>query len=142
MADFNLAIGKIFTAEGYIEGKNMGYVNHPADRGGETIAGIARNFWKNEPLWNIVDSAKKQPNFPKSLLTNKQLAEMIRAFYKKNFWDKIGGDKIKSQNIAKELVDMAVNSGVSNGIKMAQRVVGLPQTGIANDLLIEKLNML
>ncbi len=73
MADFNLATKRFFSAEGYVEGKNMGYVNHPNDKGGETIAGIARNNWGNDPIWKIVDAAKKQPNFPNSLKTNKKV---------------------------------------------------------------------
>ena len=142
MADFNLSTKRFFTAEGYVEGKNMGYVNNPADKGGETIAGIARKMWPNEPIWNIVDSAKKFPNFPNSLKTNQQVMLMVREFYKKNFWDKIGGDRIKSQKIADEIMDAVVNYGIAPGVKMAQSIVGLPETGKIDNLLIEKISML
>ena len=41
MADFKVAFAKTIRFEG-------GYVNHKADKGGETYKGIARNFW---PKW-------------------------------------------------------------------------------------------
>ena len=41
-------------------------------------------------------------------------------------------DEVKSQTIAYQLFDTAVNMGVSKAIKLAQQTVGQPQTGLFN----------
>ena len=40
------------------------------------------------------------------------MSKIIPEFYKKEFWDKIKGDQIDSQEIAGELFDTAVNQGL------------------------------
>lgn len=63
-----------------------------------------------------------------------------KAIYKANYWAPIKGDVIKSQAKADIIYDDAVNTGVSNAIKKAQRVCGVPETGRMDDLTIQKLN--
>lgn len=53
MADFNLIYPTIVKYEGY-------YVNDPNDPGGETYMGIARNYNKTWPGWQIIDNYKAQ----------------------------------------------------------------------------------
>ena len=135
MANYQLAYKQVGSREGI-------YAKDPCDRGWETYKGISRRFWPSWPGWRIVDAYKRQVNFPQNLLADKQLDTLVFLFYKQNFWDKIGGDMLRSQRIANLLCDSAVNEGVSAGIKRAQLLCGLPQTGIVNSLLINKLNML
>lgn len=135
MADYKQSILRVLKTEG-------GYVNDKNDSGGETFKGIARNFWHDWAGWKIVDQAKKQPGFPRSLYANAQLTDLVVLFYKTNFWDKIGGNNIKNQDIAHMLVDSAVNEGVKPAVKRAQKIVGLTPTGIVDALLISKLNTL
>lgn len=142
MADFLKAIGSVLTAEGYSENKRTGYTDDPQDRGGETVAGIARNFWPKEPIWGVVDRAKKESGFPKNLSNNPNLHPQVLSFYKTKFWDKVSGDTIKNQSIASLLMDSAVNEGITPAIKRAQSIVGLPATGIADKSLTDKLNSL
>lgn len=133
MADYKHSIAKILLTEG-------GYVNDKADAGGETYKGIARNYWGGWGGWINIDGAKKRPNFPESLNGNVMLNSLVTDFYKKNFWDKIGGDMIASQTIADNLVDSAVNEGIKPAIRRAQKLVLMDETGIVTADLVKKLN--
>jgi lysozyme family protein len=135
MANYNSSIKKILKHEG-------GYVNDPVDNGGETYKGIARKFWPKWIGWKFVDAQRNEKNFPKILYTISGLNDMVFAFYKTNFWDKIGGDAIESQEIADLLVDSAVNEGIVPAIKRAEAIVGLTVTGKISDDLIKKINAL
>lgn len=141
MADYFKAISDTLLKEGAYNDK-LGYVNDPDDRGGETVAGIARKFWGNLGLWNIVDLLKKEATFPYNLKKNEILIQQIMTFYKKEFWDKIGGDKIKSEFIADKLLKSAVHEGFKPAIKRAEMLVGLAETGVITDELIKRLNNL
>ena len=49
MADFSQAHAPVAVWEG-------GYANHPNDRGGETLCGIARRCHPGLVLWKLVDA--------------------------------------------------------------------------------------
>ena len=139
MADFNISVKDTLVHEGI--NTNMGYVNDPTDRGGETIAGIARKFHPNDPIWALVDSAKKG-NFPQNLKDIPGILDKIKDFYRANYWNKVNGDELKSQKIANILFDTAVLEGYTAAIKRAQGIVGETQNGIMTQELINKLNSL
>ena len=135
MASYRSAILKVLLTEG-------GYANDPDDAGGETYKGIARKFWPKWSGWAIIDIAKKQAGYERALNRNMQLNDAVIAFYKVNFWDKVGGDFIASQTIANNLVDAAVNEGIKGAVKRAQGIVLLAQTGVITPELVTKLNLL
>ena len=126
MAEFRQAYDIMLLNEG-------GYINHkvPGDSGGQTYAGIARNFHANWPGWALIDNND---------LDNPMLTELVFEFYKSNFWDRIKGEHIASQRIAQSLFDFAVNAGVGTAVKLAQLVVGATPDGILGVRTLEKLN--
>lgn len=135
MANYKEAISKVLKHEG-------GYVNDPADKGGETYKGISRKNWGSWGGWINIDGAKKRSNFPQSLYSNVLLNNMVVDFYQRNFWEPIGGDSIKDQSIANILMDAAVLEGIKPAVKRAQKIVGISQTGIFSEELKIKLNSL
>ena len=139
MADFNISVKDTLVREGI--NTNMGYVNDPTDRGGETIAGIARKFHPSDPIWKVVDNAKKG-NFPQNLKDISGILDKIKDFYRVNYWNKVHGDELKSQNIANILFDTAVLEGYTAAIKRAQNIVGLTANGVMSEELLTKLNAL
>ena len=114
MADFTQAYTKTARAE-------SGYSNNPADKGGETWNGIARNKHPKWSGWAVVDAAKKQPNFPKNLTGSPQLAASEKEFYQLTFWDTMRLSQCPDQMVAEELYDTAVNMGVSRAVSFLQR---------------------
>lgn len=113
MADFKTAYNITSEHEG-------GYVNHPADRGGETYKGIARNFHGDWEGWAIIDAMKDKPGFPGILTTDNQLNEMVKKFYRYKFWNRVRGDDFDNQAIANVVYDIAVNSGPLRSIQLLQ----------------------
>lgn len=113
--------------------------NHvKGDRGGETYCGIARKFFPNWKGWSIVDLNK--PMKHGQILKDETLHELVHSFYKKEFWDKVCGDEIISQEKANQIYDMAVNAGVSASVKIAQKSLGIKESGRMDNLTLEKLN--
>jgi lysozyme family protein len=114
MASFDKAIAKVLQYEG-------GYVFNPADPGGETKYGISKRSY---PAYNIKNI---------SLDTAKTL-------YKLDFWPLIKGDEIKSQKIANNLLDFAVNAGPKAAIKVVQKRLTVAADGICGPQTIAAIN--
>jgi len=106
-----------------------GYVNHPNDKGGPTNWGITQKVYeayKGRPV--TIDEMKKMP-----------VSDAID-IYKKNYWDKVGGDNLKYYATALTLFDQAVNRGVAVVNRQAQGILGLTQDGVAGAKTIQALN--
>lgn len=118
MAEFNTAFERMASHEG-------GYANHKSDRGAETYRGIARRFHPAWAGWAIVDSLRKEPGFPANLANHPALQELVRTFYRQEFWTPLRANALLMQPIANELFDTAVNMGISTAVSFAQRALNL-----------------
>jgi lysozyme family protein len=107
------SLAQVLKAEG-------GYSNVGNDRGKETYMGISRFFFPKWEGWQIIDKYKPLKN--NQIVKNDVLDEMVKQFYKTNFWDPIRADQINA-GIAPFLFDFAVNSGVGAASKAFQKVV-------------------
>lgn len=112
MSEFLPAFERMIVNEG-------GYTLHTVanDRGGTTYAGIARNRWPQWPGWSYIDAGDTPP------------AEMVRGFYRANFWTAMRLEDVESQDVARTLFDFGVNAGTGTAIKLAQIVVGTTPDG-------------
>ena len=114
MANFDVSIAVILKNEG-------GYVNNPADPGGETNFGICKESYPDVDIKSLtVDGAK--------------------VIYKRDFWDKVHGDDIVDQNFATSLLDFAVNAGVGTAGKQVQKVLGVAVDGVIGQQTIHAIN--
>ena len=118
MADFFKAYPKTHAFEG-------GYVDDPADRGGETYKGVARKRNKSWQGWKVIDSYKGRPDFPQCLESDSTLQACVKKFYKVDYWDAMNLDQCKYQDIAEELYDTGVNMGTNTAVIMLQRVLNV-----------------
>ena len=125
MADFTPAFEKMLHDEG-----GMQLTDIPGDRGGMTYAGIARNPNPQWAGWPLVD----RKEFGGSLTS------LVREFYRTNFWDRIRGDELRSQEIAETIFNFGVNTGVGVAIKLAQVIVGAVPDGGIGPKTVELLN--
>ncbi len=123
MADFLPAFERTLINEG-------GYklTDIKDDRGGQTYAGIARNAWPRWAGWSYIDQGTTPP------------ADMVRSFYKTNFWDPLGLTAINDQRVAHNLYDFAVNAGVGTAAKLAQIVVGTTPDGKIGQMTTAAIN--
>jgi lysozyme family protein len=106
-------IGRILGAEG-------GYVNNPADPGGETKWGIAKRSY---PDVNI------------AALTRDDAIEI----YHRDFWPLIGGGKMHDA-IAFQALDAAVNNGSGNAVRFLQRAVDVADDGHLGPVSLASIN--
>jgi len=133
MSDFNNILEKTLKNEGL-------YSDDKDDLGGETFMGISRANFPEWMGWNIIDSHKNNPDFPKSLKFHSELQSMVIEFYQENFWDKIQGYKITDLRVSESMFDFAVNAGVRTSIILAQRIVGATVDGVQGNETISKIN--
>lgn len=134
MAEFKKALIRTAKYEG-------GYANDPDDLGAETYKGVSRRANPSWAGWPIIDGYKKKyKDFKPYLDKDVELQKLVESIYRNSYWLPIKGDDLTSQNIANEIFDMAVNSGVSKAIKIAQKVVGFDDSGIMTSILVERLN--
>ena len=109
--NFDSSFAKVIQSEG-------GYVNDPADRGGETNLGVTIGAW-GAYLGRAI-----QPGEMKALTP-----EVVKPFYKSMYWDKVKGDDL-SAGVDYAVFDFAVNAGVSRAAKFLQRAVGAVDDGV------------
>lgn len=91
-------------------GIEKGYVNDPADPGGETNWGISKRSY---------------PDLDIASLTRDQ----AKTIYYRDFWTKLARVQAP-EPVLYQLFDFAVNSGVAAAIEALQRVVGTPPDGV------------
>lgn len=119
MADFKTAFKKIIFTEG-------GYANDPDDAGGETYMGISRRAHPNAKIWKYVDAVTAKYKTAKEinahLKDNAELNKEIEAIYKSNYWNVFNLDNEKSQRLAMQIFDDAVNRGVNATKAVINRV--------------------
>lgn len=90
-------------------GNEGGYVNNPADPGGETKFGIAKRSY---PLVDIANLTRDQ----------------AREIYRRDFWDRGHMDEYDPA-IAFQVFDAAVNHGIETAVRMLQRAAGVADDG-------------
>lgn len=141
MANFNTAIPRILVWEG-------GYVHDPDDLGGETKHGITDKLDGEVDRMADIDG-DGVGDVPIRELTQEQAKEI----YRREFWDAMKGDEIKSQHVATILFDAYVNMGAGRlanpdkgikerdgAIRMIQRIVGVKDDGIVGPKTLAAIN--
>ena len=105
----------------YLLGVEGGYVNDPADRGGETKFGISKRAY---PHLNI------------ATLTREQAAEI----YYTDYWLKARCNKL-SFPVALMLFDASVNHGIKPAVQQLQRAVRVSDDGIIGTKTLEAVRV-
>ena len=98
--NFIEAFNRLIKAEG-------GYVNHPADPGGETKFGISKRSYPSVDIKNLTREAAAQ-------------------IYMRDFWDVLGE---ADPAIKFQVFDFAVNSGVQTAVRKLQAAIGVADDG-------------
>lgn len=104
MASFEEAIPFVLKHEG-------GYVNDPADPGGETNFGISKRSFPNEDIKNLTP-------------------ERASYLYKVCWWDKYHYSNFTAQTVGGKVFDMAVNMGAARAHKLLQTVLNVTVDGM------------
>lgn len=148
MANFDQAHSKTSGNEG-------GWAHNPADKGGETYRGVAREFWPKWQGWQGIDAAKKRllptppygtreyrnwvAHFNDLLASAPLLQKYVDEFYEAIFWDAYRLGEIENQEVADWIYDHAVNAG-ARGIKWAQEAAGVKTDGVVGPATLKAIN--
>lgn len=119
MSNFDKAFDLLIGNEG-------GYVNNPADPGGETNWGITRAVAVDN---GYTGSMKSMPK------------EAAKQIYKKMYWDKLHCDQLGFV-VAFQLFDAGVNHGNSQAVKFLQRSLSVVDDGVIGAKTIAATNSL
>lgn len=96
-----------------------GLVNNPSDKGGLTKYGISQRAY---------------PQLDIAALT----LQDVRELYKRDFWDRAQCDRLHP-DVAFQVFDGAVNSGMGNSIRWLQEAAGVAVDGIVGPLTLRKV---
>lgn len=110
----------------HLIGNEGGYVNNPADPGGETNWGITKRV-----------AVASGYTGPMRALTRDQAKQIAKAQY----WDKVMGDQL-DQNLAFQVFDAAYNHGATQATLWLQRAVGSPDDGKIGPNTVKAANAL
>lgn len=131
MANFNAYIPLLRKIEG-------GFVNDPDDPGGATNKGITLKTFEifAQSLLGIEPTLENL-----KALTDSQAAKI----FKVGWWNKMKGNKIKSQDVAEIVIDHSIHSNRRVATKMAQRVMNrlgqfLVDDGVFGTLTLKAIN--
>ena len=107
------------TAFDRLLGHEGGYINHKNDPGGETKFGISKRSYPNVDIADLtLDDAK--------------------TLYKRDFWDRAQCDRLPP-DLAFQVFDGAVNSGIGNSIRWLQEAAGVAVDGVVGPLTLRKV---
>lgn len=109
---FDQAFDRLINHEG-------GYVFDPRDPGGETKFGISKRVYPALDIRNLTMADAK-------------------AIYKRDYWDRAQCDRLPP-DLAFDLFDAAVNSGIGQAIRWLQRAVGVADDGYVGPLTLGAL---
>jgi lysozyme family protein len=112
MMTFDQCFAKLIDHEG-------GYVNNPRDPGGETKYGISKRAY---PALDIAD------------LT----LDDAKGIYKRDYWERAQCDRLHP-DLAFQVFDGAVNSGIGNSIRWLQEAAGVAVDGVVGPLTVRKV---
>lgn len=122
MADYEKAFPRIIREEGGFK-----LTNNRHDRGKQTYAGISRKYHPSWAGWSYVDRGETPPT------------ELVRVFYRHEFWNRMHGDDIRIQEVAEALMSQYVNGG-GDIIKVVQVVVGVLPDGKFGEKTLAAIN--
>lgn len=123
MADFDPIYSSTLKREG-------GYklTNAPADKGGQTYAGVSRRANPGWAGWAYVDHGETPPT------------PLVRALYKEQYWDAMRLDDVRDNRVAESLYEFGFVAGRVISAKLAQVVIGVEPDGKIGDKTIAALN--
>jgi lysozyme family protein len=117
MANFNDAIVKTLAKEGGAK-----FTDVANDKGGATKYGISQTAYPNLDIRHLTE-------------------QQARDIYKRDYWDRVGGDAIKSQIVAENIFDTAVNMGPRTASRLVQVTLDItPADGVIGASTIAVIN--
>ena len=122
MKQFNSCLEIILHHEG-------GYVNHPADPGGETNLGVTKR---------VYEAYCKKNGLKTKSMKSLEITD-VAPIYKTEYWDRVKGDDMP-RALALCVFDFGVNAGTGRAAKYLQGMIGTKKDGGIGPNTLKKLD--
>ena len=122
MKQFNSCLEIILHHEG-------GYVNHPADPGGETNLGVTKR---------VYEAYCKKNGLRAKSMKSLEITD-VAPIYKTEYWDRVKGDDMP-RALALCVFDFGVNAGTGRAAKYLQGMIGTKKDGGIGPNTLKKLD--
>lgn len=132
MASFSIAYTR------YIQPNEGGYANVASDKGGETYAGIARNYNPTWAGWTYIDFKKRSSGTIAWNTKFPDIQYLVDQFYKAR-WDSLRLSEVQSQELANLIFDYHVHSS-THAIVAVQRLLNISADGKVGSGTIAAIN--
>ena len=107
------------------------YVDHPKDKGGPTNYGITASTWGMEKRLGRVATREEVKAITE---------DEARDFYKRRHIDQSPFRMVTFEPLRVQLIDFGINSGTARATRWLQRAIGVPVTGLIDELTLAYLN--
>jgi len=108
-----------------------GYVDNAADHGGATNYGITANAWGWEKRLNRAATRAEV-----RAITEAQ----ARDFYQRKYLEQGPFKRVAFEPLRVQLIDFGINSGNERATRWLQRAIGVPSTGVMDQITMDALN--
>lgn len=153
-SDMNLIVEDTILAEGGV----LTWTNRRGDRGGETVGGVSRVHWPNEPWWSAVDAIRPLNDWPPDYTVDlaesrgaydgevDRIEEGVLAFYHRQGWiykRLVHVTDVESQEVAGKLFDLLINGGrglLKPCVKALQAHLGVSADGVCGPGTLAAVN--
>lgn len=113
---------------------------------GYTFMGIYESAHPNWQGWNFIYKYKNShetiEKASAEAYKDTYLRELVKEFYKTEFWEKMRLDELKNERIADLIFKFAVNTGIKRAVKYAQTVADVRTDGLIGEKTAKALNSL
>lgn len=113
---------------------------------GYTFMGIYESAHPNWQGWNFIYKYKNShetiEKASAEAYKDTYLRELVKEFYKTEFWDKMNLDKLNNARTADLIFKFAVNTGIKRAVKYAQTIADVRTDGLIGGKTIKALNSL
>ena len=105
-----------------------GYVNHPADPGGETNLGVTKR---------VYEAYCKKNGLRVTSMRDLEITD-VAPIYKTEYWDRVKGDDLHT-SLALCVFDFGVNAGTGRAAKYLQKIVNAKADGAIGPATLRKV---
>lgn len=113
---------------------------------GYTFMGIYESAHPNWQGWNFIYKYKNShetiEEASAEAYKDTYLRELVKEFYKTEFWKKMRLDELKNERIADLIFKFAVNTGIKRAVKYAQTIADVRTDGLIGEKTAKALNSL
>jgi hypothetical protein len=143
MANLYLALRELWQVE--FSNDPDKFLHKNSGEHGLTLGGVYQVANPSQINWTFINGllllcGNDMKRASRMLYFDTETMEKVKGVFHNSYWSKLQLDKVESQKIANEIFLFAVVSGVKNGAKVAQKLIGVESDGVIGNVTLNALN--